>query len=226
MLLCRLFVSFLFSHCIWEQHMGEFLPSFLEFSRDTLRRFGSWGKSRELSLSENKWRHKPTIKKTRNPHHFIRRQPYNFICFKIANGWLIFRLAFSSATWRKVFRWLARHGIPTSERKVNSLVGSLFCRNVAWREIQFLSTRSQQDDMGGPGTIPKLVPSWFWCLWISVVNNVLFCCTCSMRKAESPKLTSIHLDEACAADAKVGLALPVCWVARCITIYQPARNHC
>lgn len=61
--------------------------------------------------------------------------------------------------------------------------------------------------MGSPGTIPKLVPGWFRCLRISVVNNFKFRCTLSLHKAESPKLTSIHLDEACAADAKVGLAL-------------------
>lgn len=80
---------------------------FLEFSRDTWRRFGSWGKSREPPPSESKRRHKRPIQKTRNLHYFTRRQPYNFMCFKIARGRFIFRFASSCATSGKVFRWLA-----------------------------------------------------------------------------------------------------------------------
>lgn len=154
-------MSFLFSRCIWRQHTDEFLPSFLEFSRDTLRHFGSWGKSQDLFLSESKWRHKPTIQKTTNLHHFTRKQPYNLICVKIANGRLIFRIASSCATWRKVFRWLARHGIPTSERRVNSLVGQFVLQECRMKRdpvsIDKKSTRRYGKSRNDTKPCPQLV---------------------------------------------------------------------
>lgn len=139
-LLCRLFSPVALQSIT--RRMAEFRRSFLEFSRDTFRGFGSWGKSRELSLKAS-GDTKLTARRRENRHRFTRRQPHNLCWSKLAGGRLIFRLASSSATWRKLLRWLARHGIPTSERKVKSLLGSLFCRNVAWRETQFLSTGRQ-----------------------------------------------------------------------------------
>lgn len=57
-----------------------------------------------------------------------------------------------------------------------------------------------------------------------MVNNFSFCGTCSLRRAESPKLTSVRLDEARAAEAKVGLALPAC--RGVFTVDQPAPEPC
>lgn len=58
-----------------------------------------------------------------------------------------------------------------SEQKVKTVVGSWFCRNVAERKTEVLSTGGQQDDMGSAGAVPKPVPGRLRCLWIRVVNH-------------------------------------------------------
>lgn len=105
-------------------------------------------------------------------------------------------------------------GGPTSEQKVKSVVGCWFCRNVAERETQVLPTGRQQDDMGSPGEVSEPVPGRLRRIRIREVNFYLRRSLTCESLAQSPNLTSIHLDEACAAQAKVRLARPDCGLAR------------
>lgn len=96
-------------------------------------------------------------------------------------------------TFGEVHGRLAGLGVPSPERKVSSVVGR-FCRNVAERETRVLPAGRQQDHMGSPGEIPAPVSGRLRRLRIREVRY--FVCW-------SHNFTSIHLDEACAARAKV-----------------------
>lgn len=52
------------------------------------------------------------------------------------------------------------------------VVDGCFCKkNVAERKTQVLPAGGQQDDMGSPGAVPKVVPGGLWRLRNSLVNK-------------------------------------------------------